>query len=287
MKLISYSLLAAGMLITAGCSREPKRVNEVVAIPAAAIPSAPGDSVWDRAPEHAAKLLLQDLVEPRLMEPSTTEVRVRAVRTPSQIAFRLDWNDATLDEMAKPGMFVDGCAIQLPKANNGQAPDPQMGQQGQTVEITFWRADWQAAVNGRAPTKIQDFYPNATIDHYPSEAKSLEPGSAKQKEMERLYSPARALGNLRSGPRESAVEEMIAEGPGTLSRAAASNNSKGNGTRTKTGWQVVISRAAPQGLAPRQRSQIAFAVWEGSHKEVGARKMRTGWIPLLLEESPK
>jgi len=154
-----------------------------------------------------------------------------------------------------------------------------MGQQGQTVDITFWRADWQLAANGTPRTKIQDYYPNATIDHYPAE---VGPNKA---EMEKLYSPARALGNLRTGPRDSSVEEMIAEGPGTLSPSKTFNNSRGNGARTKDGWHVVISRNAPQGLAPRQRTQIAFAVWEGSHKEVGARKMRTGWIPLLMEES--
>jgi hypothetical protein len=26
---------------------------------------------------------------------------------------------------------------------------------------------------------------------------------------------------------------------------------------------------------------MAFAVWQGSRTEAGARKMRTGWIPLV------
>ena len=30
-------------------------------------------------------------------------------------------------------------------------------------------------------------------------------------------------------------------------------------------------------------SQVAFAVWQGAHGEVGARKMRSAWIPLALE----
>jgi len=46
---------------------------------------------------------------------------------------------------------------------------------------------------------------------------------------------------------------------------------------------VVISRELPQGMGPGKRSQAAFAVWQGAQQEAGSRKMRTGWIPLLIE----
>jgi hypothetical protein len=48
----------------------------------------------------------------------------------------------------------------------------------------------------------------------------------------------------------------------------------------------VLTRRVPTGLAPGRRTQVAFAVWEGAHGEAGARKMRTGWIPLVLEVKP-
>ena len=239
------------------------------------------DTAYQQAPEHAAKLLLQDLVEPRLMKASTTEVRVRAVTNGSEIAFRLEWLDASKDDLPGAGRFVDACAVQVPKKIEREAPAPQMGETGRPVEVTFWRADWQATVDGRGDT-IRELYPRASVDHYPFEAKPLEPGSPAQQEMARRYAPARALGNLRGGPRESPVEDMVAEGPGTLTPVPPAG-SKGKGLRTRDGWSVVISRRAPSGLAPRARTQIAFAVWEGSQEEVGARKMRTGWIPLLLQ----
>jgi hypothetical protein len=44
---------------------------------------------------------------------------------------------------------------------------------------------------------------------------------------------------------------------------------------------VVITRQLPESLAPGERTHIAFAVWQGSQHEAGARKMRTGWVPLL------
>jgi len=56
--------------------------------------------------------------------------------------------------------------------------------------------------------------------------------------------------------------------------------------RTKGGWAVVITRPLPDGLSPRSRTQIAFAVWNGGAGEVGARKMRTGWVPLSMREVP-
>lgn len=279
---VSLPAILLAVLAAPACRREPARTTEVVAVPASEVPLDPAASAWDDAPEHVAKLILQDLVEPRLMEPSTGEVLVRALTNGTEIAFRLQWKDPQQNDLPGPGRFVDACAIQLPAKIEPEPPAPQMGEAGRPVEVTFWRADWQATVNGRGDT-IRDIYPDAAIDHYPFRAPSLEEGSAVQKEMAQRYAPARALGNRRSGPRDSAVEDMIAEGPGTLA-PAPSTRSRGQGVRTRDGWSVVFSRPVPAGLAPRARTQIAFAVWEGSHNEAGARKMRTGWIPLLMEE---
>jgi hypothetical protein len=276
-------LLVFLLVALAGCSRAPERTNEVVSVAAAEVPLSPDAAAWNDAPLHVAQLLLQDLVEPRLMEVSTPEVEVRSLNNGTEIAFRLEWTDPSLNDLPGPGRFLDGCAIQIPRAIESNAPDPQMGASGSPVEITFWRADWQASVNGREDN-IQALYPNATVDHYPFEAKSLEPGSAAQQEMARRYAPAAAVGNRRVGPRQSPVEDLVAEGPGSLSPAPG-GVSRGQGTRTDQGWTVVIKRPFPQGLTAKVRTQIAFAVWEGSAKEVGARKMRSGWIPLAVREA--
>lgn len=276
------AILALSSAWTLGCRKPPQRTNEVVAVSVSRVPLDPQDAAWERAPEYLAKLLPQDLVEPRLLKPSTPEVRVRALTNGSEIAFRLEWTDAQADDKPGPDRFVDSCAAQVPKKREPNPPDPQMGEAGRAVEITFWRADWQAAVNGRGDT-IRELYPNASIDHYPFDAKPLAPGSAERQAMALLYAPAAALGNRRAGPRDSPVEDMVSEGPGTLS-PAPSGGSKGKGLRTKDGWSVVLSRRQPDGLAPRQRTQVAFAVWEGSQREVGSRKMRTGWIPLSMRE---
>jgi hypothetical protein len=192
----------------------------------------------------------------------------------------LEWADSSVNDLTLPAEFTDACAVQLPSGVESDVPAPQMGETARPVEITFWRASWQAVVDGRDDS-ISNLYPNAAIDHYPFEAPSLPPGSAEQKEMADRYAPALSLGNKMAGPRDSPVEDLLAEGPGTL-KPAPPSGSTGRGRRTDTGWSVVIVRKMPAGLSPQTRSQVAFAVWEGSQQEAGSRKMRTGWIPLAL-----
>jgi hypothetical protein len=278
-----YLVVAIAAVLGASCKRPAVITPEVVAVRTASVPEDPNDPVWQSAPEHVAALLLQDLVEPRLMTISTPDVRVRALTNGSQIAFRLEWADAEVNDLPGAGRFADGCAVQLPQAADVTAPDPQMGQLGRGVEIAFWRADWQAVVDGRGDT-LKDLYPNASIDHYPFDAPSLEAGSDAQAQMARRYAPADAVGNRRAGPRAAPVEDLIAEGPGTITSAPATT-SRGRGVRTPTGWAVVITRALPAGLSPTSRTQIAFAVWQGAAQEAGARKMRSGWVGLSMRET--
>jgi DMSO reductase family type II enzyme heme b subunit len=277
------SVLLLSLLLVSACrDRTQLTPSEVVIAHSRSAPSDPNDAAWANAPEHRARLLLQDLVEPRQMQVTTPEVRVRALTNGTEVSFRLEWDDPSTNDATSPGLFSDACAIQLPAVAASSAPAPQMGEPAGPVEITYWRASWQARVEGRGGS-IKDLHPNAAIDHYPFQAPSLPEGSPEQKEMESRYAPAFALGNTMAGPRENPVEDLVAEGPGTL-KPAPRTRSAGWGQRTKTGWSVVITRPLPAGLTPQNRSQIAFGVWEGAGQEVGARKMRTGWIPLALEE---
>jgi ethylbenzene dehydrogenase len=273
----------APLLLLAACGRAPLTTTEVVAVSSQKIPLSPEDPAWEKVPMHVAKLLPQDLVEPRLINPTTAEMRAQAMTDGAEIGFRLSWADSAQDDMPGPGKFIDACAVQIPRKIEPNPPAPQMGETGRTVDIVYWRADWQAALEGKRET-INDLYPNARIDHYPFQAQSLEPGSKEQQEMAARYAPAQAAGNLRSGRRASPVECLMAEGPGTLSPAPG-NAANGKGARTADGWAVVLTRKLPEGLSGRTRTQIAFAVWQGAQQEAGARKMRTGWIPLSVREA--
>jgi DMSO reductase family type II enzyme heme b subunit len=272
-------------LICVGCRQAtPPPLANVVAKSVANLTTASTDTDWDSAPQYTAKLILQDLVEPRLLKPSTSEVRVRAMCDGNLLACRLEWDDASTNDLPGPAMFLDACAIQLPATTEPTVPAPQMGEVGRPVEISYWNAAFQAMVDGRADS-LTALYPNAAVDHHPFEAKSLEKDPTAQREMAARYAPARALENLRAGPRESPIEDLVADGPSTLTRAP-SNRSTGRGVRTATGWDVLIVRPLPSGFSDKTPTQIAFAIWQGETQEVGARKMRTGWIPLTLETSP-
>lgn len=286
---IRYACTAAMLLVltTTGCRKAepPPVINEVVMTKAESLPGDPSGEAWNAAPEYVADLILQDLVDPRLMEPSTTELRVRALTDGRNVAFRLEWNDGTQNEMVTPDEFADACAVQLPAKVAPTVPAPQMGEPGRPVEITFWSAAWQATLENPRDS-INDIYPNAAIDHYPFQAASLEPGSKEQKAMAERYAPAEALDNFMAGPRETPVQDLVAEGPGTI-EPSPSANSDGRGQRNEKGWAVVLSRPLPDGIDPDGKTQVAFAVWQGARQEAGSRKMRTGWIPLTRQANPR
>jgi hypothetical protein len=281
----SMALLVA--VTAAACSRGPQRPlspAEVRAVKVEALPASPDDPAWSRVPVHAASLLPQDVVEPRLLAPSTAILEAQAVTDGRSIAFRLAWIAPARGDRSGPAVFGDACAVQLPGAAQGELPSPMMGEAGKPVEITYWRAAWQAIVDGR-PDTLAAIYPNSRVDHYPFESASLAAGSPEQLAMAKRYAPARAVGNSMAGPRDRPVQDLVAEGAGTL-RPAERSFSTGSGKATASGWAVVIIRPLPQGLRPGARSQVAFAVWQGEKSEVGARKMRSPWIPLAVEAGP-
>jgi hypothetical protein len=279
------SMVLAALVVACGGAPHQETATEVVAVRRQAVPADPGAKEWDGVPAFRAPLQLQDMVEPRLLVASTPEVHVQAVTDGTRVAFRLRWPDATTNDLPGTGRFSDACAVQLPRAATpGDVPAPQMGEANRPVEISYWRAFWQATADGR-PDAIQAIHPAASVDHYPFEAASLPKGSPEQQAMAARYAPARALENRMAGPRQRPVEDLVAEGPSTI-RPAEKTQSDGRGVRDAAGWTVVLSRPLPDGSTAGARTQVAFAVWDGEHQEVGARKMRTGWVPFAVEAKP-
>lgn len=279
--LIFITIFFLFLTVSSGRTEVATQPAAVNVVPVKEITIDPNSAVWTVISSYISKMLLQDLVTPKLLAPSTKEVQVKAISNGIEIAFRLEWLDETQNDLPGPGRFVDGCAIQLPSKTEAEAPVSAMGQKGKTVDISYWRADWQAIVEGR-PDNINAIYPNAAVDHYPSEAKPLENDRRARDETALRYAPASALGNRRVGPRDQPVEDLVGEGVNNLS-PAPNAVSKGKGVRTDKGWAVVISRPLPKGFSASRPTKIAFAIWEGSHSEVGARKMRTGWVPLIMK----
>ena len=285
MKPLTFVIATA--LAAAACSRAPVvNTAEVRAVRSSAeLPALdPQSKLWDPVPEHPATLMVQDVTEPRLTTPGVALVKVRAMHNGTTIVFRLEWADATQDLIAGVGRGSDAAAVQLPLQAGADVPDPAMGQLGKGVQIAYWKATWQDDADRAASGKdrVASLHPNATTDHYPPQA-----GAESREEMERRYAPARAAGNPMLMARNGAVQELISEGFGSTT-AAPAQKASGRGAWAAGRWVTTISRPLAEGtgaanLQPGQKTYAAFAVWDGEQRHTGARKMRSGWIPLVLE----
>jgi Ethylbenzene dehydrogenase len=219
-------------------------------------------------------------------------MRVRALHDGTSLAFRLEWADATQDLIPESGRTSDAVALQFPLVSGADVPDPAMGQAGKAVRIWYWKAVWQdddARALGGGGDRVATLYPRASIDHYPFAAPPIQGSAAVADEMARRYAPARATGNpITVRAQGRAVQVLMAEGFGNT-RPAATQDGSGVGRWSNGSWSTVIARRLDPGpdlapLTPGVRTYVAVAVWDGSARHSGSRKMRSGWIPLLVEE---
>ena len=121
-------------------------------------------------------------------------------------------------------------------------------------------------------------------DHYPLQAAKDE---RARTELGRVFTPAVAVGNpVTAGRADAPVQDMVAEGFGSLS-VLPGQVSAGRGGHDGAGWTLTIARPldteANGALAAGKRTYMALAVWDGAEGNTGARKMRSGWIPLSIE----
>lgn len=239
--------------------------------------------LWQDAQEIKASLEPQDIAMPKLMQSQIKEIRVKALCDDKKLAFRLEWDDATQDTMQENGLFSDAVAIQLPPSPEAELPDPMMGQSDRPVHIHLWKAAYQRQIE-LGDWNLRQAHPHASVDHYPFDAAS---GESKEK-MEKQYKIALASGNPISRNRTSSVDDLVANGYGKLA-FLPQQNSMGWSQWQQGKWTVIISRPLSQdssskgGFKPGQSTFVAVGVWNGAEKQIGSRKMRTVWIPLILK----
>lgn len=266
-----------------GAAAAPRPSQDLEAVLCAgALPKAdPKSAAWSAAPEHVETMLLQDQAEPKLLQGGVELVRARALHDGNWLAVRLEWEDPTEDAIATSATFTDGAAVQFPVAGGGAVPDAAMGQPGRPVRIHQWTEARQAALaDGYDPVRAA--FPRTISDLYPFEAAP----EASRAAMELSYAPARAVKNPVATPRKEApTVDLVCEGFGSL-KAAPDQVSVGRGVRDGRKWLVVIARpldaGANEALRPGTRTYAALAVWDGAQANVGARKRRSGWIPLSI-----
>ncbi len=239
-------------------------------------PAAPA---WTQARAVKVTMLPQQVTLPHNAAPAVKELTVRAVHNAGWIAFLVEWKDATLSDRVVLDNFGDQVAVELPIDIKATPPSPMMGNPGGRVNIMQWRAAFQHDLDKGPPT-VRGLYPNAWADVYPDEVM----GAADA----RPYSGALGIENPISRGRATPVLDQMAEGWGTMT-VKPDQHALGKGVWTGGTWRVVITRPmvsddlnAPR-LVPGDQTVVAFAVWDGGSREVGARKAWASWVPLLIQ----
>lgn len=201
-----------------------------------------------------------------------------SVHTDSKIAIRLTWKDPTLNEFVegKGDFFRDGAALQFAlgevtlHTHGHNEPFFGMGNRGKSVNIWHWKAGLTETLQAEAASE----YSTGGVD------------------MDSLV-----YGGLMSNPvaklnptKENAVEELNAEGFGTLTpQADQYQNVEGYGKWKNGVWTVVFLRdidAAGKwdvGFKGRKDPILtALAIWDGAKEDRNGRKVISVWQRLSI-----
>jgi len=272
-------LVVAAALLAAVAPAAAQPPITAVRVPGAGPIVDPAAPHWTRARAVDVVLLPQTVTLPHNDHPALSQLTVRAVHNDGWIAFLLEWKDATLSDRLLVDNFGDQAAVQLPIDTKAAPPSPMMGNPGGRVNIMQWRAALQHDIDKGAPS-IKELYPNAWTDVYPDEVMTATDA--------RPYAGALGIENPVSRGVASPVLDQMAEGWGSMT-VKPDQHALGKGVWKDGAWRVVVTRPmvsddlnAPR-LRPGDRTAVAFAVWEGGHREVGARKAWSPWVPLVIQ----
>jgi DMSO reductase family type II enzyme heme b subunit len=261
-----------------------------------AAPKNPGDPAWGSAAPTTVALAPLWWSERRI-----ERLTVQALHDGEEIAFRLEWADATDNSRAvAQHEFRDGVAIQFSKT-----PDPPffMGGPGQhdDVNIAFWKADRQRDI-AAGHQDVDALFPQRAVDLYP-EQNHVTPRDRQEADWPKgaigehrpEFITAWGAGNLVADPQlRSPVENLTAQGPGTLEGfPIAMQFVEGWGERGDGGWAVVIRRPmatrgegdgpAPVGLPAGATVPVGFAVFDGAAGDREGKKNISVWQLLTIE----
>jgi mono/diheme cytochrome c family protein len=268
-------------------ARAEMRRFRIVARRVARVPEHPDDGAWRLAPP--VNLHLMPLWW-RTDRPE--ELTVRALHDGRDVALQLVWADATHDHTAmRPQDFRDAAAVEF--ALEGDPPFFAMGEKARFVNIWMWKSERQADLEP-AFQDLEKVYPHLGIDSYPNLLVSPMEQPTRQAltlRSDPTFVTGWGAGNIVSDPaRESAAEDLVAQGFGTLrARPRADQAVHARGVWGTGSYRVVFRRAlAPTGeravrLAPGQTVPVAFAVWNGSAGDRDGKKSVTIWQDLQLE----
>lgn len=246
------------------------------------VPGDPEDALWKKAAAFKIPLMLLW----QTPDAPWRDINVRAVYNDKEIAFLLEWKDATMNTTLGTDAFRDGAALQFHVQRAVEPPLFMMGLEsredaGPVVNIWHWKADWQEAIDKGAKQAM----PMKALFYKEAERNTLEKASAGWEE---------AMSGGGTGVFEgrvlvkSPVENLTAHGFGTLTmKGAKSQNISGKGQWKDGVWRVVFKRTL-EGADDDVKfdigklTPIAFATWDGSQDEANGRKALSTWYYVSL-----
>ncbi len=310
-KLLLLSMILAftlGMVTSAGAAD----INAVKV--SGAIPTDPDNPFWsERYGPTALKHVIIDMdpqmiTNPMWPNPSVKYVFAKAATNGKEIAIHLEWNDPTRnDVMLQSQQYKDQAAVMFPVKSGGDEPPFTMGGDGERVNIWQWKATWDKEGAGRndqaAMGDMEDQYKYMAMgsgSYYMYEPGGKLSGTGNTGDItkrstnidfgmgknEGVYNPGIATGNILSDAsmRESAVEDLNAEGFSTLT-TQASQDVGGEGNWRNNRWAVVFKRSLTTGDSNDAqlsggKASMAIAIWNGQNKERNGQKAVTQWNTL-------
>jgi len=216
-----------------------------------ALPHRPGEALWGRAKYSSFALFPQMVVRERHFTPTVDSISVKALYNESEVAFLLEWDDATesipgdkkAKKLASGKLYRDMAALQLPSKGSvyGGAdakthePPLAMGDETEPVRIWLWKSGAKGGAQELSTLRYEGYERPSLID-------------------DNLKGLVRAEGFY------------------------------GDGT-----WSLVIraprkSASTKAIFIPGEFSPISFALWDGSNGERGARHSMSSWLWIKLED---
>lgn len=272
------------------------------------IPKDPLSPAWKGIEGTVIPMSSQIIAEPRAFNTplgmsSVRRVEVKSVNNGEEIAFLLEWDDATNDPAISVGTlgnssvsaaglaadprsdafsgspfeesaaFRDAAAIEfpvtIPKSLFEEGPHFAMGNEGAPVNIWQWKADLEDGRDRAVPLGAA----------YPGEGMNTVDNTWYRGVWYDLPKD-----RVRKGP----VEDLIAVGFSTISLQDSQDvNGKGiwsGGKRSVVIYRQMVTKDKEDAkLAKGTSTPIAFAIWDGSNEERDGMKSITTWHQFKIE----
>lgn len=278
----ALAALGAGIAWRLGSNREPKTTVRAGRISEALPVGDPESPLWRRGARLTVPMINQTMYYPRLWKTTIPQMDVRVLTDGRSLAFLLEWGDDDQNDLESIVGFRDAAAVMLPLELEGEMPPIFMGSLGRPVYILQWKASWQRDME-KGFQDVEQSYPRWFNDVYPGHPTFAALGQSAE-DAKQFY-PGLAAGNsLSQQSRTSPVEELVAEGFGTLT-SLKSQRSIGYGKFDK-GWKLSVG--LPVGgddvpvIRPGATVPVAFALWDGGERQVGGRKHYSNWVDVVI-----